>query len=77
MLQAKFTIENQQAGFLEKYRIFGFKNKSEMVRAALEHFQKSFEQNQIIASAELYSEVYEEDNELKDMTENAVTGWPE
>lgn len=39
MLQAKFTIENQQAGFLEKYRIFGFKNKSEMVRAALNIFR--------------------------------------
>jgi hypothetical protein len=28
-------------------------------------------------SAELYSEIYSEDENLKDLTEQAMTGWPE
>jgi hypothetical protein len=28
-------------------------------------------------SADLYSEIYFEDDELKELTETAITGWPE
>jgi hypothetical protein len=28
-------------------------------------------------SADLYSEIYSQDDDLKELTETAVTGWPE
>jgi hypothetical protein len=28
-------------------------------------------------SAELYAEIYSEDNDLKELTETAISGWPE
>jgi len=28
-------------------------------------------------SAEVYSEIYSEDNDLKELTETAINGWPE
>ncbi|MBW1803129.1 MAG: hypothetical protein JRJ85_20645 [Deltaproteobacteria bacterium] len=77
MLQAKFSVEETQARFLDNYREYGFKDKSAMLRAAITHFKKEFERKRLIESAELYSEVYSEDNDLKELTETAVTGWPE
>jgi len=77
MLQAKFSVEEAQARFLNDYRDYGFKNKSSMLRAAISHFKKEFELKRLIKSADLYSEIYSEDKDLKELTETAATGWPE
>jgi len=77
MLQAKFSVEETQARFLNNYRDYGFKDKSSMLRAAISHFKKEFELKRLKKSADLYSEIYSEDKDLKELTEIAVTGWPE
>ncbi|MCP5052949.1 MAG: hypothetical protein GY940_37620 [bacterium] len=77
MLQAKFSVEEQQASFLKSYKAYGFKDKSSMLRAAIELFKKEMERQSLRKSADLYSEIYSEDNDLKELTETAVTGWPE
>jgi len=77
MLQAKFSVEETQARFLNNYRNYGFKDKSSMLRAAINHFKKEFELKRLIKSADLYSEIYSEDKDLKELTETAATGWPE
>ena len=77
MLQAKFSVEEAQARFLNNYRDYGFKDKSSMLRAAISHFKKEFELKRLIKSADLYSEIYCENKGLKDLTEAAATGWPE
>ena len=77
MIQAKFTIDEVQATFLSDYRQFGFKDKSALVRAALERFQVELERQQLIESAELYAELYAEDADLQELTESALIGWPE
>jgi hypothetical protein len=77
MLQAKFSVEKNQADFLNHYKLFGFKDKSAMVRAAIDCFRKEMELENLRKSADLYSEVYSEDDDLKALTEAAVTGWPE
>jgi hypothetical protein len=77
MLQAKFSIEEAQARFLNNYRDYGFKDKSSMLRAAISHFQKEFELKRLINSADLYAEIYSEDKDLKELTEAAASGWPE
>ncbi len=77
MLQAKFSVEETQANFLSNFKAYGFKDKSSMLRAAIDHFKTEIELESLRKSADLYSEIYSEDDDLKELTETAVTGWPE
>jgi hypothetical protein len=77
MLQAKFSVEESQSHFLKNFKVYGFKDKSSMLRAAIDHFKKEKELESLRKSADLYSEIYSEDDDLKELTETAITGWPE
>ena len=77
MLQAKFSLKEPQARFLNKYKTYGYKDKSSMIRAAIDHLKKELELEQLRESADLYSELYTEDKDLKEITEAAINGWPE
>ncbi|MGM0611599.1 MAG: hypothetical protein ACQES5_11015 [Thermodesulfobacteriota bacterium] len=77
MLQAKFSINETQAQFLNNFKAYGFKDKSSMLRKAIEHFKKEKELESLRKSAELYSKIYSEDDDLKELTETALNGWPE
>lgn len=77
MLQAKYSVEEKQAHFLSNYKTYGFKDKSSMLRTALDHFMKEMELENLRKSADLYSEIYSKDDDLKELTDTAVSGWPE
>ena len=77
MLQAKFSLKEPQARFLSKYKAYGFKDKSAMIRAAIDRLKKELELERLRVSADLYYEVYAEDHNLKKITEAALNGWPE
>lgn len=77
MLQAKFSVEEVQVHFLNKFKAHGFKDKSSMLRAAIEHFKKDMELESLKKSADLYAEIYSEDDDLKKLTDTTVAGWPE
>ena len=77
MLQAKFSVEESQSHFLKNFKVYGFKDKSSMLRAAIDHFKKEIELESLRKSADLYFEIYSEDDDLKELTEIAITGWPE
>lgn len=77
MQQAKFSVEEAQVNFLNNFKAYGFKDKSSLVRSAIDHFKKKLELEKLRESAELYSEIYAENESLKDLTETAITGWPE
>jgi len=77
MLQAKFSVEEVQVHFLNTFKTHGFKDKSSMLRAAIDHFKKDMELESLKKSADLYAEIYSEDDDLKKLTDTAVAGWPE
>ena len=77
MRQAKFSVKEAQADFLNNFEAYGFKDKSSMVRTAIEQFKDKLELENLRKSAELYSEIYSENDDLKKLTETALTGWPE
>jgi Arc/MetJ-type ribon-helix-helix transcriptional regulator len=77
MIQAKFTIDEAQSRFLSQYKKYGFKDKSSVIRAALDRLQKEFEQEKLMKSADLYAEIYDKDKELRKLTESAISEWPE
>ncbi len=62
--------------FLNMYREFGFKDKSSLVRSAIEEFIRSVEKQKLEKSAKLYAEIYKEDSELRDLTNSAIENWP-
>jgi len=57
MQQAKFNIKEEQALFLNNFKTYGFKDKSSMIRTAINHFKKTLELESLKKSAELYSEI--------------------
>ena len=77
MGQVKFTFRENQAQFIGRYRAFGFKDKSAMVRAAVDHFQMEMERENLKKSAALYAEIYDQDRDLQGLTDSALFGWPE
>jgi hypothetical protein len=77
MQQAKFSVEETQANFLNNFKTYGFKDKSSLVRTAIDYFKNKLELESLKKSAELYSEIYSEDNSLKELTNTASAGWPE
>lgn len=76
MQQVKVSLEHEQVEFLSQFSRFGFRDKSALVREAIKRLRLQFEQQQLKLSAELYAEVYEEDEELRELTETALMEWP-
>ncbi len=77
MQQAKFSLTQPLIEFLANYRAFGFKDKSAMVRAALSALKKNLELQDLKQSADLYTELYDKDPDLQEITNSANIGWPE
>ncbi|GIK58374.1 MAG: hypothetical protein HND44_17275 [Chloroflexi bacterium] len=77
MIQTKFSLEESQQTFLEQYRTYGFKDKGDMVRTALDRLQAELEARLLRESADLYAAVYDEDADLRELTETAILEWPE
>jgi hypothetical protein len=77
MYQAKISLTEPLVEFLTRYKAYGFKDKSAMVRTALTQLQRELELEQLKESAALYAELYEDDAELQEITETALEGWPE
>lgn len=77
MQQAKFSVDAKQIRFLSSFKAYGFKNKSSMLRAAIDHYEEDIELQNLKQSADLYAEIYSEDDDLKLLTDSAITGWPE
>ena len=77
MLQATFRVDETQMDFLKRHRQYGFKDRSAMVRMALNHLKVEMEQGGLRQSAELYAELYDDDAETQASTATAIGGWPE
>jgi Arc/MetJ-type ribon-helix-helix transcriptional regulator len=77
MIQAKFSLDAAQVAFLEQHQIYGFKDKSEAVRFALQSLQQGLQQKHLEDSAVNLAQLYEEEPEMRDLAEAALAGWPE
>ena len=76
MAQAKFTLEQSHIDFLEQFKDRGFKDKSSIVRLALDRLSHELDRQELEQSAELYAELYVEDLELQQLTDAASADWP-
>jgi Arc/MetJ-type ribon-helix-helix transcriptional regulator len=76
MIPTKVILEQSQLDFLAQFKNFGFKDRSSLVRSALNQLQQQMELQELERSADLYTEVYEEDLHLQELTALAVADWP-
>ncbi|MFH0996635.1 MAG: hypothetical protein V1844_14235 [Pseudomonadota bacterium] len=76
MIQAKFSLKESQIQFIEQCNRYGFKDKSEVVRTAIDRLYTELTQQRLRESAALYAEVYEEDGETQEWTDAALSEWP-
>lgn len=76
MIQAKFSLSETHLLVLEECQKYGFKDRSALVRAAIDLLSAQLEQKRLQESATLYAELYELDEETREWTEDAATAWP-
>jgi hypothetical protein len=72
MQEVKVNINDEQIEFLNDHHSYGFKDKSTLVRRAIDYLKKELEAKKLKKSADLYKEIYEKDDELKDLTNSAI-----
>ncbi len=77
MQQAKISLNELQIEYINKYKEFGFKDKSSLVRAAIELYIKTIERQKLVDSAKLYAEIYEEDKDIQELTNSTINEWPQ
>lgn len=75
MVQTKITLTEELTNFLAFHKELGYKNKSDMIREALETLKKKIEQKQLEQSAQLYSELYRNDEESQEWLEDTIADW--
>lgn len=72
MVEQSIQLEASLAQFLENYEQWGYDSKNALAVAALDRLRRQLlRQQELMASAELYAEVYEDDEELQELTESA------
>ena len=76
MIQAKFSLTDAQIQFLAQRKQYGFKDKSEVVRTALDHLRAELARQLLSESAELYAEVYATESETQEWTNATLSEWP-
>ena len=76
MIQAKFSLKESHIQFIGQCKRYGFKDKSDLVRTALDRFSEELAKQRLRESAALYAEVYEEDDETREWTDGALSEWP-
>ncbi|MFZ1731553.1 MAG: hypothetical protein WBQ23_13440 [Bacteroidota bacterium] len=76
MIQAKFSLNESHLLVLEECKKYGFKDRSALVRAAIDLLSTQLEQQRLQESAALYAEIYEQDDETREWTDDAATAWP-
>ena len=76
MIQVKFSLKKSHIQFIEQCKRYGFKDKSEVVRTALDRLSAELFQQRLRESAVLYAEIYEEDEDTMEWTDAALSEWP-
>ena len=77
MTQAQFNLEESEIEFLERFQEYGFRDRDELIHAALKRLRQELEAQNLEESANLYAEIYEQDRELQELTESALLDLPE
>ena len=77
-LSANFTVSKEEVSLLQSYSLLGFESADELFSYALNLLRNEIEERkkqQIIDSATLYAELYQEDEEINDWIDSSNQDW--
>jgi hypothetical protein len=77
MQKLSIDLEDAQLDFIYNCTNYGFKDKTALIKTAIDKLRRELEQKQLQRSADLYAQLYDSDQELKELTESSISGWPE
>ena len=76
MNSGTIQLNKTQAELINKYKEFGFKNRNELISFAFRLLQKKVkDKKELEQSADLYAELFENDEETQFLTEAAIIDW--
>jgi len=76
MIIPTIEIPQEQFVFLKQYKALGFENQDSMIAYAIQFYQNELlRHKELVNSANLYAEIYENDAELQELTESALITW--
>ena len=73
MPQVKISLGKENLNFISQHRKHGYASKSAIVEAALLEFEQKLKSQRILESAQLYDEVYDQDSDLQELTDDAAS----
>ena len=69
-------LDQQEEEFINHYADLGFANSDEMIKKGLQLLKEELDRHtQLTQSADLYAELYDQDEELKEWTASATQDW--
>ncbi|MFN8358062.1 MAG: hypothetical protein U0Y10_26605 [Spirosomataceae bacterium] len=72
-MTAQLELLPKYQHLLENHKKYGFSDKNAMINYALEKLEEQFQvTTQLATSAELYAQLYEEDEDLQLLTQTAL-----
>jgi len=85
MTKAQFNLAESEFEFLNRFQEYGFRaprsgslrDRDELICVALSKLRQELETQILEESANLYAEIYEQDQQLQDLTESALLDLPE
>ena len=66
------AIDDNQVEFLKHFSRYGFKSEGDLVKEALERLRSDIERKSLEESANIYADIYANDEELREITESAL-----
>ncbi|MEM7759560.1 MAG: hypothetical protein AAF298_15750 [Cyanobacteria bacterium P01_A01_bin.40] len=73
MTQIKIVLNEAESNFVKSYSQYGFKSKTALINEAIATYRQQLREKAIAESAILYQEIYESDQELQDLTNDAAS----
>lgn len=75
-IEKLIKLDQQEEEFIKHYAELGFANPDEMIKKGLKLLKEELDRHaQLTQSADLYAELYDQDEELKDWAESATQDW--
>ncbi len=71
MKQVKIRLSDEQVEFVNQYALLGYRDKSSLVREALDQLRREWMRRRLRESADLYAEEYARDQDLRRLTVQA------
>jgi hypothetical protein len=72
MPQIKISLDRQNIDFVSNHKAYGYVSKSAMIDDAVANLKKNLELQILIESAELYQDIYNNDPDLQELTNDAA-----